>query len=130
MACLQSFANGITLFAPLECGCIGSFLRELDYTFTAAKKPLDNCSTIMSEEETNIKDDLIELTKLRAVARSEIISANSMIVEVLAKRTNTKQEEEKADNIVKGLEKVKRDLEAELKQLDCIETLLNLCDDD
>ena len=84
----------------------------------------------MSEEETNIKDDLIELTKLRAVARSEIISANSMIAEVLAKRTNTKQEEEKADNIVKGLEKVKRDLQAELKQLDCIETLLNLCDDD
>ena len=129
-ACLQSFAKGITSLAPLEYGCIGSLLRELNYTFTAAEKPLDNCSTIMSEEETNIKDDLIELTKLRAVARSEIISANSMIVEVLAKRTNTKQEEEKADNIVKGLEKVKRDLEAELKQLDCIETLLNLCDDE
>ena len=84
----------------------------------------------MSEEETNIKDDLIELSRLRAVARSQIISANSMIAEVLAKRTNTKQQEEKADNIVKGLEKVKSGLESELKQLDCIETLLNLCDDE
>ena len=83
----------------------------------------------MSEEDTDVKDDLIELTKLRAVARSEIISANSMIAEVLAKRPNTRQEEEKADSIVKGLEKVKKSLESELKQLECIETLLNLCDE-